>query len=151
MDMPPYLREIKHATTGTISLIWSEHAQLDDLVKRLDSLNTQMRVGYEQARFIAMNDEDPDDVAFAAGVHWGEATMFSPGNLLARPVERSRRTGPTSCSVLARPGPFHPEVGPAFLLKSDQARLPGGDGHGTRELRSILGSPLLAASTRVVL
>ena len=70
MDMPPYLREIKHATTGTISLIWSEHAQLDDLVKRLDSLNTQMRVGYEQARFIAMNDEDPDDVAFAAGVHW---------------------------------------------------------------------------------
>ena len=70
MAMADYLAEIEHAAENLISIICEEHGRLRSLEAEITSLTKLTEDNYRRAEFVAMNAEDPDDVAMAAGMHW---------------------------------------------------------------------------------
>ncbi|MFN0131470.1 MAG: hypothetical protein ACKVW3_02900 [Phycisphaerales bacterium] len=70
MDMPQYLAEIRHAVGVSIGGVWAERTLLEGLEKQVAAFTTATNVGYHQAQFAAMNAEDADDAAMAAGMHF---------------------------------------------------------------------------------
>lgn len=70
MDISAYLSEVEYSAAGIIPMIWHEHADLAKIRDELEALTRVVEHKYTQAEFVAMNAEDPDDVAMAAGMHW---------------------------------------------------------------------------------
>ena len=70
MAMGDYLAEIEFAATHLLSIIWEERNRLRELEAEVASLTRLDEGNYRRAEFVAMNAEDPDDVAMAAGMYW---------------------------------------------------------------------------------
>ena len=70
MKMGDYLLEIEYATTNLIAIIWKERERLRNLETEVASLTERAEDNYRRAEFVAMNAEDPDDVAMATGMYW---------------------------------------------------------------------------------
>ena len=70
MEITSYITEVEYSAAGIIQMIWHEHADLAKISKDLDALTKAVEQRYMQADNVAMNAEDPDDVAMAAGMHW---------------------------------------------------------------------------------
>ena len=70
MDIPAYLSEVEYSAAGIIPMIWHEHADLAKIREELVALTRVVEQRYMQAESVAMNAENPDDVAMAAGMHW---------------------------------------------------------------------------------
>ncbi|MBC6715683.1 hypothetical protein H9Q09_05675 [Aurantimonas sp. DM33-3] len=71
MAMASYVDEIRHATENLIPLVWNEQNRLLGLEAEVAALTRIVEDNYRRAEFIAMNAEDPDDVAMASGMRWG--------------------------------------------------------------------------------
>lgn len=74
MDMADYLKEIQHAATSVISIVWADHREFEKVQQKLDTLKRKTQHGYQQAQNLA-NDED-EDPALATGAYWD--TYFGP-------------------------------------------------------------------------
>jgi hypothetical protein len=70
MDVSKYLSEIEYSVSGIVSMIWHEHEDLARLRREIDAQKRVVDQKYLQAQSLAMNAEDPDDVAMAAGMNW---------------------------------------------------------------------------------
>lgn len=70
MTMDDYLTEIEFAASNLIPIIWGERDRLRKLEVEVASLTKLVEHSYRRAESIAMNAEDPDDVAMATGVYW---------------------------------------------------------------------------------
>ncbi|MFY1623723.1 hypothetical protein ACN268_11010 [Micromonospora sp. WMMD735] len=70
MSMSNYVDEVRHAVTSLLPVIWDEYNVLQDLQSRLEGLTRQMEDEYGRAAWLALNAEDAEDVALAAGMHW---------------------------------------------------------------------------------
>lgn len=68
MPMLDYVKEIEFATSNLIPVIWGERDRLRLLVAEAESLTTVAQANYRRAEFVAMNAEDPEDVAMATGM-----------------------------------------------------------------------------------
>jgi len=70
MEMSSYLAVIEFAANNLIEIIWNERNQLTELEKEIAPLLKAVEDEYLKAQTLAMNAEDPDDVAMAAGIYW---------------------------------------------------------------------------------
>lgn len=69
MDITAYLAEIEHAAREVISLVWTEHRQVEELRVLVNRLTREMEDGYRRAEAWSDSD-DPDDVMLGVGIHW---------------------------------------------------------------------------------
>ncbi|MGH3849432.1 MAG: hypothetical protein ACRDRT_06995 [Pseudonocardiaceae bacterium] len=76
ITMSDYLTEIQFAVESALAAIWADHDEAHHLLATLKALKAQTEAGYARAEAIAVNAEDPDDVAMSAGTHWD--TYFGP-------------------------------------------------------------------------
>lgn len=70
MDIAGYLGEIEYSATGIILMIWHEYDDLEKIRDELGKLTRVVDQRYLQADSVAMNAEDPDDVAMATGMYF---------------------------------------------------------------------------------
>lgn len=70
LTMSQYLTEIEYSATKIIEIIWKDHQEAHRLAHHVANLATATQAGYNRAEAIALDAEDPDDVAMAAGAHW---------------------------------------------------------------------------------
>jgi hypothetical protein len=70
MPMADYLTEIEFAASNLIPIIYGERNRLRQLEAQVASLSKLAEHNYRRAESIAMNAEDPDDVAMATGMYW---------------------------------------------------------------------------------
>lgn len=76
MKMSEYLREIEHAATNVLELIWDEVKQLKALETEVARLTAQVALAYSRAALVAADTDDPDDVALGTGMTFD--TYFGP-------------------------------------------------------------------------
>ena len=70
MNITDYIQEVDHAVKQLLSGIWSEREKLDDLERKYSNLSKAVKANYDRASSLALNAEDPEEVAMAVGVHW---------------------------------------------------------------------------------
>ncbi|QJW94704.1 hypothetical protein [Frigoriglobus tundricola] len=70
MTMGDYLTEIEYAASSLIPIIWEERHRLQKLEMEVASLTRLVEDNYRRAASVAMNSEDADDAAMAAGIYW---------------------------------------------------------------------------------
>jgi len=70
MTTSDFLNEIEYAAQNLIAMIWEERKRLTELEDQIASLSKVVAHNYRQAESVALNAEDPDEVAMAAGMHW---------------------------------------------------------------------------------
>src|SRR5437870_1412879 len=70
MAMTDYLAEIEFAASNVIPIVWRERNRLRELEAEVASLTKLVEDNYRRAECVAMNAEDPDDVAMATGRYW---------------------------------------------------------------------------------
>lgn len=74
--MSDYLSEIHFAVESLLPTIWSDYDRLYEVEERVKELEVEVRHGYDNAKWVAMNALDADDVAHATGMHF--ETYFGP-------------------------------------------------------------------------
>lgn len=70
MTMSDYISEIYFAVESTLPTIWSDYDRLCKVEGRVRDLEAEVKRGYENAAWVAMNALDADDVAHATGMHF---------------------------------------------------------------------------------
>jgi hypothetical protein len=70
MAMGDYLAEIEYAAQNLFPIIWQERDHLQFLKEQVALLTRVTERNYQRAEHAAMNADDPDDVAMAAGMYW---------------------------------------------------------------------------------
>ncbi len=70
MMMTDYLAEIEFAASNLIPIIWEERNRLRALEAEVALLTRAVEHNYRRAESVAMNAEDPDDVAMATGMYF---------------------------------------------------------------------------------
>lgn len=70
MTMSDYISEIHFAVESTLPTIWSDYDRLCEVEGRVRDLEAEVKRGYENAEWVAMNALDADDAAHATGMHF---------------------------------------------------------------------------------
>ncbi len=70
LTMTQYLAEIEYSARNILEITWRDHDEAHRLAHEVNALTKATRAGYQRAGALAMNAEDADDVAMAAGAHW---------------------------------------------------------------------------------
>jgi hypothetical protein len=75
MNMSEYLKEIKHAASETLRLVWAEHQQLEELQVRIDKLSADIEASATTVEWLRANPDLDDDFQ-ATAMHW--ESYFGP-------------------------------------------------------------------------
>jgi hypothetical protein len=75
MRMTEYLKEIEHAATETLRLVWSEQEQYEALEAKLAALGAEITDTHERVAWLQANPDFDDDLPSTA-MHW--ESYFGP-------------------------------------------------------------------------
>jgi hypothetical protein len=70
MMMHEYLNDMDFAARNLLPIIWGERNRVQELEVQILKLTRATEENYQRARALAVEAEDPDDVAMATGMYW---------------------------------------------------------------------------------
>ncbi len=145
MTMEQYLSEITYALSTVLPTLWAENDEAERLHKDLHRHHAATQAGYQRAEALAIDAEDPDDVAMATGAHWEtywgpDRDRFYTAAELAD-VRQRMQVHAFSVSALAASVIQYAKQGIAIVhgvQKGDLSAVPAGRQVGSQALKDVV-------------